>query len=212
MAVVRKLESYLAEKARILQDDSDLTSRSDLRKDRIKTENHIFSVAVRLCELSDKRLTTLGLGEALVELIVAARKIDSPPARDRALRRIRRELRDLDLATIERQLDALNEPKAKKSISPEEAWLQRLMQGAETGLDDFLREFPTADRSQMRTLLRNLSRAKGEESGKTRKKLISAIREAMSRRAQEPFEDGAGTEDEDSDGADDVVDSESSHA
>ncbi|MGC4069578.1 MAG: DUF615 domain-containing protein [Polyangiaceae bacterium] len=206
--MVRKLESYLAEKARILQDDSDLTSRTDLRKDRIKSESHILSVAVRLCKLSDKRLTALGLGDALVELVVAARKIDSTPARDRALRRIRRELRDLDLATLERQLDALDQPTTKKSMSPEEEWLQRLVQSDSGSLDAFLREYAVVDRSQMRTLLRNLVRAKGEEAARTKKKVLALIRDAMTSHAQEPFEDGEGTDAEDSD---DSEGSESSH-
>jgi ribosomal 50S subunit-associated protein YjgA (DUF615 family) len=211
--VVRKLESYLAEKARIQQDDSDLTSRSDLRKDRIKSEGHIFSVAVRLCELSDKRLMKLGIGDTLVELIVAARKIESPPARDRALRRIRRELRDLDLAALERELEALNQPTTKKPATPEEVWSQRLVTGSEPELDAFLREHQAADRGQLRALVRNVARAKGDEAGKPKRKLLAAIREALANRPQEPSDDGADAEVEDEDDSE-VADrdgSDSSH-
>jgi ribosomal 50S subunit-associated protein YjgA (DUF615 family) len=176
--VVRKLESYLAEKARIQQDDSDLTSRSDLRKDRLKSEGHIKALAIRLCETSDKRVAKLGLADALLELIAAARRIESLPARDRAHRRIRRELRDIDIADIERQLDAFESP-GHAPKSPELVWAERLFSGGESAIDALLSECASADRGQIRTLLRNAVRAKEADRARAKKKLMLAIREAL---------------------------------
>jgi ribosome-associated protein len=175
--VVRKLESYLADQQRIAQDDSDLTSRTDLRHDRLKAESHYMALAGRLCATSNKRLAKLELGEFLLELIGNVQRIDSPAARHRALRRVRKELRDVDMASIERKLDELDSPSSNVDNSREALWTKRLLDAGERALDDFVADYPSTDRGRLRTLIRNLSRTKEEERTKATKKLTLAIRE-----------------------------------
>jgi ribosome-associated protein len=200
--VVRKLESYLADKARVDQDDSDLTSRSDLRKERLKTEGYYKALALRLCELSDKRLARLQLNDLLIELIVAARRIESHEARDRAVRRIRRELRDIDAPAIERALDSLEQPSAPKAKSRESAWAERLLSEGESAIEAFLSQCGDADRGQLRTLLRNALRAKPQERDKAVAKLTRALRDALSPSLPKPGQ----TEDTESASQDKQVD------
>jgi len=185
-SVVRKLESYLAEKARIQLDDSDLTSRSDLRRDRLKTESHYMALAARLCEISEKRLVRLELGEYLLELIDGARRIDSPPARDRALRRIRKELRDLDSLALEAKLDDLDNPGPRKDKAPESVWVERLIASGERELEGFLAMHPDADRGRLRTLLRNAVRAKDSDRPRAVQKLTVALREMLAAGPADP--------------------------
>lgn len=177
--MVRKLESYLADKARIQQDESDLTSRSDLRKDRLKAEGHYMVLSERLCSVSIKRIAQLELSEFLLELIDAVRRIESPAARDRALRRVRKELRDIDIEVLERKLDELDNPGPSAKKTPELLWTNRLLASGEQELEAFLTEYPKADRGHLRTLVRNVSRAKEAERAKATKKLTLALREVL---------------------------------
>jgi ribosome-associated protein len=178
--VVRKLESYLADKARIQQDDSDLTSRTDLRRERLKNESHYMKLSERLCSTSVKRLAHLELSEHLLELIDAARRIESPAARDRALRRVRKELRDIDTTLLERKLDDLDNPGPGGPQSPEQLWTQRITTTGESGIEAFLETCPQADRGHLRTLLRNVTRAKDTERAKVTKKLTLALKDCLS--------------------------------
>lgn len=177
--MVRKLESYLADKARIAQDDSDLTSRSDLRRDRIKAENLYYDLADTLCRIPEKRLAKLGLGDFLLELLAGARRIDSLPARDRALRRVRKELRTLDVAAIQRQLDELDRPRPNAAKLAEGLWTERLLASGDEGLEAFLGDYANADRLQLRTLLRNVAKAKEADRPKASKKLTAALRQVI---------------------------------
>lgn len=177
--VVRKLESYLADKVRIQQDDSDLTSRTDLRLARLKSESHYMKLSERLCQVSAKRLGQLELSEFLLELIDAAKRIESPAARDRALRRVRKELRDIDTTVLERKLDDLDNPGPNQPKSAEQLWTQRLITAGEGELEAFLSICPNADRGQLRTLYRNATRSKEADRAKATKKLTLALREQL---------------------------------
>ena len=108
---MRKLTDYLADQHKRDLDDRDLTSRSDLKKARKQAENALSELARALCDCSDKQFRRLELPESLEQAVLEARGIVSPSAKDRALRLVRRELRNGDAEAVRRQLDNLNKPK-----------------------------------------------------------------------------------------------------
>jgi ribosome-associated protein len=152
---VRRLAAFLADQEKRALDDRELTSRSDLRKERKEAENAFAELALALCDCSDKQFKRLELPEALRNVILEARSIESPPARERALRLVRRELRNGGDEAARRQLEALNKPKG--TIAPKilDVWLERFVTQGEPALNEFIEEHPGADRQQLRGLLRN---------------------------------------------------------
>ncbi len=112
---MRKLADYLADQEKRALDDRDLTSRSDLRKQRKQAESAFAELARALCECTEKQFKRLELPELLSQVVLEARSIESPSAKDRALRLVRRELRNSAAETVRRQLENLNlirKPKA----------------------------------------------------------------------------------------------------
>ncbi len=104
---MRKLKDILAEQAKAEQDDRDLRSRTDARHERKRTENALADLARQLVALSDRQLAGLDLPERLRNAVGEARAIRSARARDRAIRVVRKELRNGDADSIEAQLGAL---------------------------------------------------------------------------------------------------------
>jgi len=176
--VVRTLESILAEQAMRDADDSDLSSRSDARRARLSSEAALIELGERLLSLNRRQLDSLQLPELLLEALQTARAIESPPARARAMKRVRRELRDGDEAGIRRQLAALADPRASVA-SAESQWLSRLQAEGSTALEEFLAAHPAADRQRLRSLLRNLERAAAAAQPKARAALQRALKDAM---------------------------------
>ena len=158
-ALVRSLSDYLADQRKRAADDRDLTSRSDRRKVRKETEEAFSDLARELCECSDKQLKQLELPELLRNCILDARRIESPAAKDRALRLVRRELRAVGVDAIRQQLEALASPHRKASVPVTEQWRNRLLDGTEAALSELLQEYPNADRQQVKQLVRNVQKA-----------------------------------------------------
>ncbi len=152
---MRRLTAFLADQEKRALDDRELTSRSDLRKERKESENAFTELALALCDCSDRQFKKLELPEALTNVVLEARSIESPPARDRALRLVRRELRNGGSEAARRQLEALNKPKLKSEPKILEIWLERFVTRGELALNEFIDKHPGADRQQLRGLLRN---------------------------------------------------------
>ena len=98
--MVRSLTDVLAAQRKCQEDDRDLRSRSDARRERKRREAAWAELGEALVNLSLRRLEQLALPEGLHEAVLGARAIKSPAARMRALRLVRRELRDGDEAVI----------------------------------------------------------------------------------------------------------------
>jgi len=176
LITVRSLATYLADQNRRAADDRDLTSRGDLKKVRKESEEAFTSLARELCDCSDKQLKQLELPELLRNCVLDARKIDSPSAKYRALRLVRRELRNGDTEAIRRQLEALSNPRRKPAAtSAIEQWRERLISGSEAALEEFLSEYPNAERQQLRQLVRNAQKA--DEA--RRSKAIAALSKCL---------------------------------
>ncbi len=137
-------------------------SRTEERRLRKDAEDALAKLSTELCALSDRRLTGLGLPETVERAVLEARRIPSPTARNRALRRVRQELRSCDSSVIVAQLRSdgapRREPAARKSEAVE-AWRTRLVQEGDGGIDALVADYPDAERKALRVLVRNLKQA-----------------------------------------------------
>jgi ribosome-associated protein len=156
---VHKLSHYLQDQAKRELDDRDLTSRSDLRKQRKQSEQAHADLALALCDCTKRQFSRLVLPDSLLEVVLQARRIASPGAKDRALRLVRRELRSGDSEAVRRQLDAVLHPVSRVSQQQIESWVERLLADGDPAIEEFIEAHPNADRQQMRGLLRNVAKA-----------------------------------------------------
>lgn len=177
--MVRKLESYLAERAKIETDTRILVSRTEERREKQKLETERFELATKLTSLKKAHLERLELPSPILEMIAEVRLIQSPPARTRALKRLRAELRDIDLEQLGRQLAALDAPRPSQPPDERTRWLDRLLEGGDLVLLEFVQRFPQADRAQLRTLLRNLPRHQGAERQRLQTRLATLLKHVM---------------------------------
>jgi ribosome-associated protein len=195
--MVRKLESYLAERAMAEADDRNLVSRSEERREKQRLETERFELATKLTDLKKAHLARLELPEPILEIIEEVHVIQSAPARTRAIKRLRAELRALDLDQLGRRLTALAEPRPTQAPDEQSRRLDRLMEGGDIALSEFVHQYPQADRARLRTLLRNLSRLQGAERQRLRLRLAALLKSAMASEALSaaPFSSPTGPED-----------------
>ena len=156
---MHKLSHYLEDQAKRELDDRDLTSRSDLRKQRKQSEQAHADLARSLCDCTKKQFSRLALPDSLLQVVLEARRIESPGAKARALRLVRSELRSGDSEAVRRQLDAVLHPVSRVSQQQIEGWVDRLSADGDPAIEEFLVVCPNADRQQLRGLVRNVARA-----------------------------------------------------
>ena len=176
---MHKLSHYLEDQAKREQDDRELTSRSDLRRERKQSEQAHADLARALCDCTKKQFERLVLEDALYQVAIQARKIDSPAAKYRALRLVRRELRDSDADSVRKQLEALNSPKTPPPHGEPERWMQRLVTEGDNALAAFVSAYPDADRQRLRQLLIRARKASGANLVKANATLLKCLAESL---------------------------------
>jgi ribosome-associated protein len=162
----------------------DLTSRSDLKRANRVVEEALERLTTDLCRLSEKKVVALELPESLREAVLECRFIESPRAKQRQLRLVRSELRDIDWSSLQKRLLMLMAhgtlPVATEGSpaesSAEAKWVTRLLGEGGPGLEAFIREHPRADRTHLRQLVRATERASGDRRNKAERKLRDAVR------------------------------------
>jgi ribosome-associated protein len=170
---------------RIEEDAFLAESRSDGRRAERVKEDAMARLAKDLVELSAKKLAQLELAEELSDAIADTRAISSGAARNRALRLIRVLLRDQDWVGLRSKLDTLLETGVVPGVGPTPAdpvtdqsltWTLRLVGEGQQGIEAFVAEFPRADRTHLRQLVRAVHKAEGERRLKAERQLTAALR------------------------------------
>jgi ribosome-associated protein len=160
-------------------------SRGDARRAERVKEDAMERLANDLCKLTAKKLGQLQLGEELVDAVSSGRAITSAPARMRQIRQIRALLRDLDWVALRTQLDVLMETGVVPGLGAAPAdpvsdasliWTLRLVGEGTTGVEAFVAEFPRADRTHLRQLVRAVHKAEGERRLRAERTLTQALR------------------------------------
>lgn len=177
--MARKLEHFLPDDAKPDADARVVVSRTEERRESQRVEAELLALANRLTQLKQSAQDRLGLTEVCTNMLKEIRIIESAPARARALKRLRAELRDVDADQLKRTLDTLNDPRVPRAPDPTSTWCSRLINGNDADLTEFVECYKLADRAQLRVLVRNRVRAKETEQKRAHTRLTQAIRQAM---------------------------------
>jgi ribosome-associated protein len=152
-------------------------------KSQIKREMHALQeMGAQLVELNDDQLAKLPLGDKLLAAILESRNIKQHIARKRHLKHIGKLLREEDAEAIRSGLEVLfNQDKAATArFHRMEQWRDRLIAEGDGALAEFINEYPTADRQQLRQLIRNAQReATANKPPKSARQLFKLIRELV---------------------------------
>ncbi len=162
------------------EQEEDLTSRTDLRNERKRSEEAWADFAKTLVDMSERHLLRMQLTADVLQVIQETRRINSPGARARALRLVRQALRSQDLGLLRERLEDLSNPNARKASTPADDWRRKLLDGGEAELAAFVADHPRGDRQRLRTLLRNARNASAASKNKALGMLTQALREALS--------------------------------
>jgi ribosome-associated protein len=139
------------------QDDeaTDAPSRSQLRREALD----VLRLAHALVELTDTQLGHVPLGEDLLNEVRRARAVTQQIARKRQTQFLAKQLRKLDDADQDAIRAALEND--RNSVRREaaalhhiEQWRERLIDGGDEALNEFIAQHLEADRQHLRTLAR----------------------------------------------------------
>ncbi len=162
------------------EEDEDLTSRTDVRNERKRSEEAWAEFAKTLTTISERLLLRMELPELVLRVVQDTRRITSPTAKARALRLVRQELRGLDLGLLRERLEDLSHPNARRALTPADEWRKRLMDGGEAELAAFVEANPRGDRQRLRMLIRNARKASIASNNKAVGNLTQALRDVLS--------------------------------
>ena len=131
-------------------------SRSQQRRDALD----VLALAGQLATLEPGRLARLPVPEHLLPHIAEARRITSHIARKRQLAFLAKQMRREDdeaLDAIRDALDAGGEAARRETarLHRAESLRERLLDGGDAALGELLDDYPSADRQQLRQLVRN---------------------------------------------------------
>jgi len=161
-------------------EEEDLTSRTDARTERRRSEAAWAEFAKTLVTMSERHLLRMQLGEELLRVVQDTRRITSPGAKNRALRLVRSALRGLDLQQLRERLEDLSHPSTRRAPTALDDWRARLLEGGESELATFIDTYPKVDRQRLRTLLRNAKKSDPVAQKKALGVLNQALRGALS--------------------------------
>lgn len=137
-------------------------SKSQLKRDMAELQE----LGERLVALPSQTLAKIDLPEWLRDAIKEAQRITAREGRRRQLQYVGRLMRDIDPAPIRAYLATLaaghgREVQAFRAL---EGWRDRLIAEGDTALDDYLLAHPTADRTQLRQLVRKAQQERARNS------------------------------------------------
>jgi ribosome-associated protein len=142
------------------------------RRDRNEAsiERSALQAMVRRLEpLPKGALQRLPLGDELVEAILHLARLGAQSAHRRQVLRVITLLRDVDLEALEARLAGANPDAALERAA--ERWRERLLEDEDEALHAYLEEHPSADRQQLRSLIRQ-SHKEGASAKNARTKLF----------------------------------------
>jgi ribosome-associated protein len=154
-------------------------SRSQRRRDALD----IFKLAEALASLSEAELSRVPMDDELREEIRRARAVTSHIARKRQTQFLAKQLRKLDEETLQPIRDALAHDRERTyrqaaALHRLEQWRERLLDGGDEALTEFIALHPTADRQHLRQLVRNaLAERKASKPPHALRELFRVLRE-----------------------------------
>jgi ribosome-associated protein len=150
----------------------DLPSRSQLKRD----SQELRDLGEQLVLMANSHLEKITLDSSLLAAIKEARRLKNLDARRRQIQYIGKLMRNIDLTEIRYSLDKLNHQSQtfRQHFAMLEQWRDRLIDEGNSAIEEFLIDYPNADRQKIRNLSRQASR---EKTGSAKTKLFKYLKE-----------------------------------
>ncbi|OOF40163.1 hypothetical protein BKK47_04840 [Rodentibacter mrazii] len=135
-------------------------SKSEIKRDA----EELKQLGEKLVNLTKTNLTKVPLDDSLLEAVELAQRLQKE-ARRRQLQYIGKLLRGIDVEPIRDALDKIeNKHNQQQAILHKLEMLRdKLVEQGDTALTDLLNEYPTADRQQLRNLIRVAQKEKAQD-------------------------------------------------
>jgi len=149
----------------------DLPSRSQLKRD----SQELRDLGEQLVLMANSHLEKITLDSSLLAAIKEARRLKNLDARRRQIQYIGKLMRNIDLTEIRYSIDKLNHQSQtfRQHFAMLEQWRDRLIDGGNSAIEEFLIDYPNADRQKIRNLSRQASR---EKTGSAKTKLFKYLK------------------------------------
>ena len=154
----------------------DLTSRSQLKRD----SQELRDMGEQLVLLAKSQLEKITLDDPLKAAIKEARRLKNLDARRRQIQYIAKLLRSIDVSEIKHALEKLNHQSQtfRQHFAKLEEWRDRFINEGNHAIEEFIAQYPHADRQQLRNLQRQACREKStNKPSKASDKLFKYIRQ-----------------------------------
>lgn len=135
-----------------LHDENDFVSKTELKRQATQATD----IGKQLVALDRTTLNRLALPANVLENVVSAQAIKSNIARKRQLQYLGKLIRNSDMQQIQEQLAHLQQQHRHDNAQFHklEQWRDRLLQHNDTAINDFINDYPQADRQHLRQLVR----------------------------------------------------------
>ena len=150
----------------------DLPSRSQLKRD----SQELRDMGEQLVLMPNSHLDKITLDSSLLAAIKEARRLKNLDARRRQIQYIGKLMRNIDLTEIRYSVEKLNHQSQtfRQHFAMLEQWRDRLIDEGNSAIEEFLIDYPNADRQQIRNLSRQAGR---EKTGTAKTKLFKYLKE-----------------------------------
>ena len=157
-------------------EEIDLPSRSQLKREN----QELRDMGEQLVLLGKSQLEKITLDDSLKAAIKEARRLKNLDARRRQLQYIGKLLRNIDVTDIKYSLEKLNHQSQtfRQHFAKLEEWRDRFINEGNNAIEDFIAQYPEANRQQLRNLQRQANREKTQNKPSTAsEKLFKYIRQ-----------------------------------
>ena len=151
------------------------------KSQRKREAQELLDVAKNLISMPESRLKRMPLDDDLRREIEFARSIRPHGARKRQLLTVGKMLRKRDVDALLEELEDVNKKNRKLNARHHlvEAWRDKLIEGSDQTLSEFLELSPTSNAQTMRQLIRNARKeAKAGKPPAASRKLFKLLRES----------------------------------
>ncbi|MGB2106225.1 MAG: ribosome biogenesis factor YjgA [Porticoccaceae bacterium] len=150
-------------------------------RSQLKRENQEFrDMGEQLVLLANSQLDKITLDDNIKAAIKEARRLKNLDARRRQIQYIGKLLRKIDVTEINHSLEKLNHQSQtfRQHFAKLEEWRNRFIIEGNDAIEDFIAQYPDADRQQLRNLQRQACREKALNKASTAsEKLFKYIRQ-----------------------------------
>lgn len=153
-------------------------SKSQQKRDAHRLQN----LGIELLNLSPENLASIPLTSALEDAFTQVRSIKKREALRRHHQLIGKLMRSADAEAIVEALDKIKEvnDRINRMSHAMEQWRDNLIQGDQGYLEQFIQQYPNADRQQLRQLVRSTKKELSQKKPPANaRKLFRFIREVM---------------------------------